>query len=257
MRSDDQTPEWLSSALREEAGRHEPGTARMRARLEAAGSPRTGRARMRTAVTSLAAAGTVAAITVATWQGLSGLGGEDPTPAGPPAAGSAASSPARRPPTARTGDGGSAATSGALAPGSGSVSPRAQRSVAKHRFLTASGAVDPNPNVHWTQENLTLKIDRRLIELTVSVRVAKTDAVSSTGSWHNLPREDFDRTVREESEALVYAFVLKHGRAVRPGEYTFAVQYDHAPGMRDGRLDAFTATATAESGDTAKVRGVF
>ena len=117
--------------------------------------------------------------------------------------------------------------------------------------------MDPNPNTHWTQENLTLKTDWRLVELTVSVRVAKTGAVSSTGSWLTLPREDFDLSVREEPDALVYAFVLKRSRAVPPGEYTFAVQYDHAPGIRDGRLDAFTATATAERGGTAKVRGVF
>jgi hypothetical protein len=35
------------------------------------------------------------------------------------------------------------------------------------------------------------------------------------------------------------------------------VQYDHAPGLRDGTLDSFTATATAERGGTATVRGGF
>jgi hypothetical protein len=256
MRSDDRTPEWLSSALRAEADRHEPDTARMRARLDAATTPRARWTPLRKAVTSLAAAGTVAVITLFTWQALSGLGHEQTGP-GPVAAGSMSSSPAPRPPTAGTGEGGSASTSGTSAPRSGSASPATPGSPARHRFLTAAGAVDPNPNVHWTQENLTLETGRRLVGLTVSVRVARTDAVSPTGSWLTLPREDFDLTVREEPDALVYAFALKRGRAVPPGRYTFAVQYDHAPGLRDGTLDSFTATATAERGGTATVRGGF
>ncbi|WP_222722562.1 hypothetical protein [Actinomadura alba] len=257
MRSGDRTSEWLSSALRAEADRHEPDTARMRARVQAATTPRARWTPLRTAVTSLAAAGTVAAITIATWQGLSGLGREDAGHSGPVAGGSVPSSPAPHTPTAHTGKGGSTSTSGMSAPQSGSDSPVTPRSSAKHRFLTAAGAVDPNPNAHWTQENLTLETERRLVELTVSVRVARTGAVSSTGSWLTLPREDFDLAVREEPDALVYAFVLKQGRSVPPGEYTFAVQYDHAPGVRDGRLDSFSATATAERGETAIVRGGF
>lgn len=256
MRSGDQTPEWLGSALRREAGRHEPDSARMRAMIEAAGRPRSGRARLRTAATSLAAAGTVVAITVVTWQGLSGLGHRDSTPPGSVAGGSASTSPAPHAATVRTGESGSAA-SGVPAPRTGSASPATPRSSATHRFLTVSGAVTPNPNAYWTQENLTLRSKRRLVELAVSVRVARTDSVRSTGSWHDLPREDFELTVREEPEAVVYGFVLKHGRAVPPGKYTFAVQYDHAPGTRDGSLDTFTATATAERGDTANVHGGF
>lgn len=122
--------------------------------------------------------------------------------------------------------------------------------------LWSDGSVDPHSNEFWAQSNLTLKTREELTALTVELRVALTDGVTSTGAWRSLPEQDFTLTVEERDGFLVYRWVLVEGRTVPAGEWVFAGQYDHARGGRDAGDDAYTMTATAD-GEQHAVGGDF
>ncbi|GAA2276821.1 hypothetical protein GCM10010145_57160 [Streptomyces ruber] len=122
--------------------------------------------------------------------------------------------------------------------------------------LWSDGSVDPHSNEFWAQSNLTLRTGEELTALTVELRVALTDGVTSTGAWRSLPEQDFTFTVEEEGGFLVHRWVLKEGRTVPAGEWVFAGQYDHARGGRDAGDDGYTMTATAD-GEEHTVGGDF
>ncbi|MFD7698457.1 hypothetical protein [Streptomyces caelestis] len=109
--------------------------------------------------------------------------------------------------------------------------------------LWSDGSVDPHSNEFWAQSNVTLKTTERLTSLTVELRIAQTGGVTSTGAWRSLPEDDFELSVDERDGFLVYVWTLKDGRAVEPGEWVFAGQYDHERGGRDAGDDTYTARA--------------
>ncbi|WP_406859137.1 hypothetical protein ABZO31_02275 [Streptomyces sp. HUAS MG47] len=113
--------------------------------------------------------------------------------------------------------------------------------------LWSDGSVDPHSNEFWAQSNVTLKSTTDLTALTVSLRIAQTGGVSSTGAWRTLPEEDFALAVEERDGFLTYTWVLRQGRTVPAGEWVFAGQYDHRRGGRDAGADRYTATADAGS----------
>ncbi|MFE4049646.1 hypothetical protein [Streptomyces sp. YIM B13518] len=117
--------------------------------------------------------------------------------------------------------------------------------------LWSDGSVDPHSNEFWAQSNVTLKTTERLTSLTVELRIAQTGGVTSTGAWRSLPEDDFELSVDERDGFLVYVWTLKDGRAVKPGEWVFAGQYDHERGGRDAGDDAYTARAGTGSGQLA------
>ncbi|KOT36776.1 hypothetical protein ADK41_21640 [Streptomyces caelestis] len=117
--------------------------------------------------------------------------------------------------------------------------------------LWSDGSVDPHSNEFWAQSNVTLKTAERLTSLTVELRIAQTGGVTSTGAWRSLPEDDFELSVDERDGFLVYVWTLKDGRAVKPGEWVFAGQYDHERGGRDAGDDAYTARAGTGSGQLA------
>ncbi|MEU9576473.1 hypothetical protein [Streptomyces chilikensis] len=117
--------------------------------------------------------------------------------------------------------------------------------------LWSDGSVDPHSTEFWAQSNVTLKTRVELTALTVELRIAQTGGVSSTGAWRSLPEEDFRLRVAERDGFLVYTWTLKEGRAVAPGEWVFAGQYDHERGGRDAGGDSYTATAVTGSGQAA------
>ncbi|MEX3104671.1 MULTISPECIES: hypothetical protein [unclassified Streptomyces] len=138
-------------------------------------------------------------------------------------------------------------------PGAGTLPPAAGASDGP---LWSDGSVDPHSNDFWAQSNITLKVSKELTALTVQLKVAQTGGVSNTGAWRSLPEDDFTFTVGERDGFLVYTWVLKDGRTVRPGEWVFAGQYDHDRGGRDARDDSYAAAGTAE-GKARSVGGGF
>ncbi|UYQ65827.1 hypothetical protein [Streptomyces peucetius] len=122
--------------------------------------------------------------------------------------------------------------------------------------LWADGSVDPHSNSYWAQSNVTVQNAGELTSLTVELRIARTGGVESTGNWRTRPAADFDFSVREERDALVYRWVLRPGRTVPPGRHVFAGQYNHAEGGRDAGGDTYTVR-TGASGEPAEADGEF
>lgn len=121
----------------------------------------------------------------------------------------------------------------------------------------AVGTLDPGSNRWWAQGDLAVTTETSVTGLVVEVRVARTAGVVSTGHWRTRPAEDFTVTVTEEPGALVYRWALKPGRTVPPGRHVFAVQYNHAEGVRDASADAYTVVLTGGDGGRSTLRGGF
>ncbi|MFI6422553.1 hypothetical protein ACIBG6_34800 [Streptomyces sp. NPDC050842] len=121
----------------------------------------------------------------------------------------------------------------------------------------AAGTMDPGSNRWWAQGDLAVTTETPVSGLVVDVRVARTAGVVSTGHWRTRPAEDFTVTATEEPGALVYRWTLKPGRTVPPGRHVFAVQYNHAEGVRDASADTYTVVLTGGDGGRATLRGGF
>lgn len=275
---DEGEPTWLRAALQEEAARHEPDSARMLARVETLTgplehqTPEVGpspvrapgvsrdrdrgssrgwsleRARERgrrggwrsAAVPALAV---VAIASIAWWVGVAGPAG-DPVAVPPltsdgtasadlPAPGADGHSASPRAGTVATAVPDPAQSRGTAKPAQDSASPVPTSGV------RAQAGLDPHSNPYWAQNNLTLTFDRQVRTLAVTVRVARTPGVTSTGTWVSLPADDFTVSVKEEPGALVYRYALKAARVIRPGTYTFAVQYNRPQTDAGGRDDSY------------------
>jgi hypothetical protein len=256
MRVDDDVSGWLRGAIREAAGQYEPDRARMHARVRAAMPVRRRRGRLRAAGVSLAMAVGVAAITTAGWQVYASrgpnaraerlAGGSSPTPSAPRMA--AVSSGAASP----------TATAESPMPARREASSVVSRATGAGHFLTCTGAVDPAGDDLLTRETVTVSTKRRLSSLRVTFRVASTKGIASAGSFLNLPSDDFRITVQERGGVLSYQFVLKAGRTVPRGDWTFTVQYNHADGVGlDRDPDTYVVAATATGDDDVRIRGHF
>ncbi|MCO5974399.1 hypothetical protein [Actinoallomurus soli] len=239
-------PPWLRSALREEADAHRPDGDHMWSRVEAGARSRRDRtARGRSVVAAaLAAAGVAAvAVGVVTWRSE---GPADPAvPAGHGSAPSdrpspsAASTWASAGPTSRAGT-----PSPTGRPTGSSAAPQRSRAAAPD----VAAGLGPGTNDYWAQENVTVSEAKPLTTLRVTVRVARTQNVRSTGSWSSLPGDTYQVTVGEERNAIVYTWTVRSGRPVPPGRYVFAAQYARAPGGHDVHQDSYTVTTADGAG---------
>ncbi|MFD5649834.1 hypothetical protein [Streptomyces sp. NPDC127039] len=167
------------------------------------------------------------------------------------------SDPASAPASPRPGGDTDAPAPSTPASGSPSSAPAVPSTAApgvENGPLWSDGSVDPGSNEFWAQSNVTLKTTTDLTALTVRLKIAQTGGVTSTGTWRSLPEQDFTLAVEERDGFLVYTWVLKPDRTVRPGEWVFAGQYDHRQGGRDAADDRYTVTATSTS--TSKELGV-
>ncbi|MFE1548122.1 hypothetical protein [Streptomyces sp. NPDC058718] len=212
----------LRRELREAGLAHQPDHARMLARVERglAAPPKAPR-RARTGVPWTGRRWTAAVAVAVAVAGVVGVGGLAVTTLdrGPAA-------PASRPP----------------APG-----PVAE----------AAGALDPGSNRWWAQGDVTVTTRTPVSGLVVDVRVVRTAGVVSTGHWRTRPAEDFTVTVTEEPGTLLYRWTLKPGRTVPPGRHVFAVQYNHAEGVRDASADTYAVVLTGGDGGRSTLRGGF
>jgi hypothetical protein len=237
----------LRVVLRDEAERHRPDRDAMFERIVRgrAESRRTTLVRLR----PLAAAAAVGAV-LAGIVGVRVVGGDgDSAPVAAPSPVPATTTPSASPPST---------TSPPVSPSVSSAPPRVSTSSeAVHRpaFLRADGEIDPHSNPNWTQGNVTLRTDKKITALEVTVSVARTAGVASTGRWTTVPNQMVTITVTERGGRLVYRFELKPGATLAPGRYTFAVQYNHAA-KRSPAADTFTVTATG-GGKAAEAQGGF
>ncbi|MEU7510529.1 hypothetical protein AB0B13_00730 [Streptomyces sp. NPDC042898] len=133
----------------------------------------------------------------------------------------------------------------------------ASRPPAPGPVAEAAGSLDPGSNRWWAQGDVTVTTRTPVSGLVVGVRVARTAGVVSTGHWRTRPAEDFTVTVTEEPGALLYRWTLKPGRSVPPGRHVFAVQYNHAEGVRDASADTYTVVLTGGDGGRSTLRGGF
>ncbi|WP_235190791.1 hypothetical protein [Amycolatopsis rifamycinica] len=114
--------------------------------------------------------------------------------------------------------------------------------------LSAEGAVDPHSTIYWARSTLTFASSRPLTALAVEVRITQTGGVRSTGQWQTGPADDFTVTARESDGAVVYRWELKPGRTIPAAQQVFAVQYNHAAGVRRAETDSYRVRATAADG---------
>lgn len=261
----------LSRRLRAESEAYEPDQQLIWARVEAAmdSSAETGRGRTRTrahdrrpmpirALTaSLASAAAVAVVSGLVWQAIGG--GDDRGQSVRPAAHRTAA------PTA------SPSASVKRTPGERPVShsptPKASptRSAPVRppvggdadRPFAVQTAVGRGSSVHWAQNDLTLRVRRTLRELTVTIKVDRTERVAATGSWLSLPPSDFEVSTKTTENVVTYRWTLRAGRTVPPGDHVLAAQYNRAAD-HDVRKDTYTVRALIDGkGDHNTVEGHF
>lgn len=245
----------ISRRLREAAEAHEPNRARILARVERGAADPTVRHRTPSIARSwhqAAIVGLVAAATLATGGlAVAAIGGVPSLPAAAPT--SAVPSPivtSTPTPTPRTT---STPTPTATRPAP-TTTPRSPRPTPPpaSRFqngpLWSQGSLDADSIIYWAQNNLTLRTTQPLTSLIVEVRIAQTGGVRKTGNWQTLSNEDFTVTVQESGGALRYRWVLKPGRTVPTGQHVFAVQYNHATGIRNPKHDTYQVHAQSSAG---------
>lgn len=249
----------VAAELREAAEAHRPDRARMLARVTA-GMAADERRRVRRVparrwarvvgpAAGLAAAVAAAGIAVVTTDTADGpqTVRTSSEPAGPPAAGEEGETTRR--PGGGAGDGAGRHTPSAFPT---SVGPNHLADPA----VRSRGAINPNSNPYWAQNDITLTTGKPLTSLTVELRVAENGGVRTTGSWSTLPAGDLAVSVRSEGGVLVYRWTLRKGATVPAGRHVFAGQYNHAEGGRDAGRDGYSASGNGPSGAFA-VRGDF
>ncbi|WP_055525015.1 hypothetical protein [Streptomyces graminilatus] len=271
----------LRAGLRDAAEAYVPDRARILARVERgmAAGPEAKRSRRRATRPPLLAWARVVGATAAV-SGILAMGGyalasvvktnetpADPTvsvsPAPTPTPSPDATSRAPVPPAPEPSQGGNAqddepspAPTPTPTPKSSNSAPAAASQTTADGPLQSNGSIDPHSNEFWAQSNVGIKTSVQLTALTVELKVADTGSVVSTGAWRALPEEDYDLTTVKRDGFLVYTWVLKAGRAVPPGEWVFAGQYNHTRGVRDAKDDTYSVTAEA-AGKQFAVQGGF
>jgi hypothetical protein len=173
-------------------------------------------------------------------------------PARPAAMRSASPSPSGAPGTPGTAPG-TARDSHAKGP----AAPRQANnsaSGAQSGFLSATGSPGAGTGTYWSEDDLSFTSAVPLSSLRVTVRVAQTGGVTSTGTWCTLGKQA-DIGVTSGSGAVTYVVTLKPGTVLPAGTYTFAAQFRQS-GSRSVQYDSFDVTGgAADSGSLQNVKG--
>ncbi|HET6531866.1 MAG TPA: hypothetical protein VFH03_14850, partial [Actinoplanes sp.] len=155
--------------------------------------------------------------------------------------------PAAAPPAA-------AATPAATPPATPSATSRATTTApvrAAGPVLSAAGAVADDSVPTWTQNTVRVRVSRPVVDLAVTISVARTAGVAEAGRYTTVPNTDVITDVRRTPDVLIYSFTLKAGQRLRPGTYEFAAQFDHRPG-RKRAADSYAVAARTGSADAAE-----
>jgi hypothetical protein len=113
--------------------------------------------------------------------------------------------------------------------------------------VTAGGAIDGHSVATWSQHNVTVASTKKIVSLTVTIRIAATPGASEAGRFTTAPNSDVTVTVTHGSRSLIYSYVLKKGRTLIPGSYVFAAQFNHRSGRAAGG-DSYAVDARAAGG---------
>jgi hypothetical protein len=252
------TPTQVRAVLRAEAAAHQPDRAAILARIErgqATAHPtlaaRTGRPRaaVRMAgigMTVLAVLGLSVAVTWAA-VGTDVLRKSSHGPMIAPAPANGTPEAVQSPVTAGR------PQSAPHSPRSPAASPTAKG--AEQSFVRSSGAINTHSNDNWTQADLTVVTSDTVTALDVTVRIARTPNLASTGAWSTILAEFLVTGTEQQPDAVVYHFTLKPGVTLSPATYVFAVQYNHATG-RDPSHDTYHLTASTKV-TRAELNGTF
>jgi hypothetical protein len=261
----------LSRRLRAESEAYEPDQQLIWARVEAAmGRPAgTGRGRartraydrrpvpMRALTASLASAAAVAVVSGLVWQVTGGDGGRDQSVR--PAAHRTAA-PTARPSASGTRTPGDKLVSHSAAPKASPTPSAPVRPPAggdADRPFVVAASIDAGSNAHWAQNNLTLRVRRTLRELTVTIKVDRSERVATTGSWLSLRPGDFDISTKATENVVTYRWTLRAGRTVPPGDHVLAAQYNRTAD-HDFRKDTYTVRVLVDGeGDHNTAEGRF
>lgn len=117
--------------------------------------------------------------------------------------------------------------------------------------LSVRKSVDTGGNQFWAQDTVSVTSTVPLRALKISVRVAQTGGVASTGTWSSLAgkvRVD----VASNSTGVDYLLTLNSGVTLAPGTYVFEAQYNHSAATRDARHDIYAVTATPANSQTSE-----
>jgi hypothetical protein len=261
----------LRGVLNAEADRHQPDRAAMLARITEARNA-SARGRLARIVAGLmrpaAAATAVAGVLVVGVAGAQVIDYTQNRPDTPAAAPTPSPSPSSASPSSAAASSRPHASSSAVSPPRPATtrphpsSPATSKPSTKApvtppgSFLTATAALDPASFDNWAQSNLVLATTETITALDVTIRIAATGKPTDPGRWTSIPTEIVDMSVKPTGGGWSYRFILKKNQTLAPGRYTFAAQYNHAPGSRDLSHDTYSAKAgTAD--DKAKVSGRF
>jgi hypothetical protein len=114
-------------------------------------------------------------------------------------------------------------------------------------YLWSDASIAPESTKTRGLSNITLKNQRTLSTVEVTIRIAITDGLSDAGAWSTMPSANYTVSLTHQPHALIYQFVLNPGVTLDPGTYVFTAQYDHPSGAREADDDAYLATASSGS----------
>ncbi|WP_405774010.1 hypothetical protein [Streptomyces sp. NBC_01538] len=123
-------------------------------------------------------------------------------------------------------------------------------------YMSSDGSVVADTNNYWDQSLVTVKSTKALSGLKVVFKIIQTGGVANTGTWSSLA-DKVSVSSGASSGELDYVITLKSGVTLEPGTYSFAVQYNHAPGHRDAGGDRYNVTTTSTTSVTEYGKGGF
>lgn len=95
------------------------------------------------------------------------------------------------------------------------------------QLVSAAGTVDPGSIAYWSQEDVAVTLAEPVSAFQLTVKVARSAGVASTGYWTTYDPSVLDVTVVTQSAAVTYTFSLKLGHILPAGSARFAVQFNH------------------------------
>ena len=229
---------WLTGLLDAEAGRYSPDGRQIRAAMNERmrdGRHRVPRTRLSWIPAGIVAATLVAAAAVAVI--VTAETRQTPTGSSLAAANGSPHPASRNPVAASSAQAGGRATQSAVgdrpipasvAPTSSSSSSSSSPSAgAGAELVSATGTVSPGNNPYWIQEVLSVTLGEPVTAFQLTVKVARSAGVASTGYWTTYAPAIFDVTVAARANAVTYVFTLKPGHTLQAGSAAFAVQFNH------------------------------
>jgi hypothetical protein len=255
--------DWVAGLLDTEAERYSPDSRRIRTAMHEQmrgsrhrASPRIRPSRIRAGI----ATATLVAVAVAV---VATVETRPPSPGSSPAAATS-----KAPPASRT------AVAGSSAPAAGrstqgtagdhavpaSVAPTPPPSsapptaAARAKLVSASGHSDLGSFPYWLQEEVWVSLREPVTQFQLTVTVARTPGVASTGYWttYNTPSM-FGVAVTSQASTVTYTFTLKPGHTLPAGNSTFAAQFNHWT-VHNPAADTYALSVVSDE-QNATVRG--